>query len=169
MYRKQNTTQTTPTRIISSPPNHTSGRPMMQARQVVSAMAFFMASIFTHPCAQARRGPSRVSVLSVPLTKSKKSLMKFASICIVKAKRKHNSAASQLNTSSPNCRASTEANATPIITGTAAPDSVFGRAANSHAFTELVSILSSSIIFLPIFLQKYGENRIFANKKPTFL
>ena len=70
---------------------------MTQAAQVVAAIAFFIESSFTHPCAQALRGPRRVSASSVPLAKSKKSLMKFASICMAKENSRHNSAAVQLN------------------------------------------------------------------------
>ena len=147
--------QTMPIKIISSPPQYTRGNPTIHARQVVVAMAFFMESSFTHPIAQARRGPRRVSTSSVPLAKSKKSLMKLASICMMKAKRRHNPAATQLNTPSPYISSSTYANDTPIITGTAAPDNVLGRAAKSQAFMELVSILFSSIIFSTIFVQIY--------------
>ena len=69
--------------------------------------------------------------------------MKFASICMAKENSRHSTAAVQLNTSPSYIFASVQASATPIITGTAAPDSVFGRAANSHAFTELVLIIVS--------------------------
>ena len=59
--------------------------------------------------------------------------MKLASICMAKEKSRQSSAAVQLNTPSSYWKASTHAKATPIITGTAAPDKVFGRAAKSHA------------------------------------
>ena len=82
--------------IISSPPKYTKGKPTRHAKHVVRAMAWRILSMLTHPCAQARRGPSRCSVSSVPLAKSKKSLMKLASICIIMANRTQSSAAVQL-------------------------------------------------------------------------
>ena len=42
----------------------------------------------------------------------------------------------------------------PIITGTAAPDNVFGRAANNHALAESVTIFCSSAIIFLKFLAK---------------
>ena len=127
---------------------------MTQARHVVSAIAFFIASSVTHPWAQALRGPRRVSASSEPFTKSKKSLIRFASICIAKEKSRHSSAAVHENTSPSYILASCQASAAPIITGTAAPDSVFGRAASSHAFSELVLIIASSIV---LFFNLYAK------------
>ena len=122
--------------IISSPPKNTNGSPVTQAKQVVAAMACFIRSMLTHPCAQALRGPSRFSESSVPFAKSKKSLMKFASICIIIAKRKQSTAAVTLNDTRSDDIVSLYVSARPIITGTAAPESVLGRAARSQALGE---------------------------------
>ena len=80
--------------------------------------------------------------------------MKLASICMANAKSKHSKAATQLKASVPYSTESTYAKATPIITGTAAPESVLGRAASSHALAEFVSIFLSSAIIFQNFLQK---------------
>ena len=61
---------------------------------------------------------------------------------MMKAKRKHNIIGSQSGAKFESLTAS----APPIITGTAAPVSVFGRAANTQAFKEFV--LTDSVIFL---------------------
>ena len=70
--------------------------------------------------------------------------MKLASICIIKAKRKHNIMGSQLGAK---CESLT-ANAPPIITGTAAPVRVFGLEANIHARKEFVFIVSAILIIV---------------------
>jgi len=59
------------------------------------------------------------------------------------ANNTHNNAGIQPKSSSPRSLA---ANAKPIITGTAAPVSVFGREASIHAFAEFVSICFSFMI-----------------------
>ena len=74
--------------------------------------------------------------------------------CMANAKSRQSRAATQLKVSEPYSAASTYARATPIITGTAAPESVFGRAASNQALAELVSIFFSSAIIFKNFLQK---------------
>ena len=60
--------------------------------------------------------------------------MKLASICMRNAKRKHNKAGTGRK------KPSFQAAETPIMTGTAAPVKVLGRAANIHACGEFVEI-----------------------------
>ena len=73
--------------------------------------------------------------------------MKFASICITHANKRQFIAATQLNGLPSYHVESLKARAIPIITGTAAPLRVFGRAANIHAFMESF-IISFDFIFL---------------------
>ena len=79
--------------------------------------------------------------------------MKFASTCIVIANKKHRAAAVQLNMM-PVEAASVYAIDSPIITGTAAPVSVLGLAASSHALAEFCLIMFGSMFFFNICLQK---------------
>ena len=73
--------------------------------------------------------------------------MKFTSVCITHANKSQFIAATQLNGLPSYPVESLKARARPIITGTAAPLSVFGRAANIHAFMESF-IISFDFIFL---------------------
>jgi len=71
--------------------------------------------------------------------------MKLESICIRKAKRKQSTAGKTRKFSPP---PNLQAHAVPIITGTIAPVSVFGRAASIHAARLLVVMLLFSVITL---------------------
>ena len=106
---------------------------MMQPRRVVMMMPHFMAFMVIQPSAQARFGPSRVSS-SLPCLKSKKSFTKLESICITQAKSRQSRAGTHWQLALE----SLYARAVPSITGTAAADSVLGRAARNQAFSEFV-------------------------------
>ena len=69
------------------------------------------------------------------------------------ANRKHSAAAVQSN-ARPEPAASLYAKARPIITGTAAPESVLGLAASIQALAEFCLTVSFSMIFFKIYLQK---------------
>ena len=60
-----------------------------------------------------------------------------------KANKKHNAAGTKRKCCIP---VALNASATPIITGTAAPARVLGRAASNHALEEFVFIFSFSVI-----------------------
>ena len=65
---------------------------------------------------------------------------------MTKAKRKQSTAAKGLKERFSYIQLSCKAKAVPIITGTAAPDKVFGLAANNHALGEFFTIFCSSTV-----------------------
>jgi hypothetical protein len=83
---------------------------------------------------------------------------------MMNAKRKHKTAGNQLNTSPSYPKESVYANAVPIITGTAAPLRVFGRAAKSHALGEFWIILLLAIVFLLFTICKSKHKYVYLQK-----
>ena len=88
--------------------------------------------------------------------------MKLASICIMKANKKHKTTGIVLICHAESRRAS----AVAIITGTAAPVSVLGREASTQAFTEFVST-TLSFISPFYFLAKLRIKHYFCKQNET--